>query len=132
MLASGIAGDQDVEVDFSGLLGIDMNNQVAFEEGMYSRQTLFNKAKRVVVKVGSAILTAKDGLNHEVIGNLAREGCIGAVGADVIGRSSRNRRRVRGAAAEDSVRTAGQSTEEVGQAGTIQVAQRIEARTQVK
>ncbi len=50
-----------------------MKNQVALEEGSYSRQTLFNKARRVVVKVGSAILTAKDGLNHQVIDNLARE-----------------------------------------------------------
>lgn len=50
-----------------------MDNQVALEEGPYNRQNLFNKAKRVVVKVGSAILTVKDGLNHEVIGNLVRE-----------------------------------------------------------
>jgi glutamate 5-kinase len=50
-----------------------MHNQVALEEGLYSRQTLFSRAKRVVVKVGSAILTAKDGLNHEVIDNLVRE-----------------------------------------------------------
>jgi glutamate 5-kinase len=52
---------------------MNMNDQLALEEGLYSRQTLFNKAKRVVVKVGSAILTRKDGLNNEVIGNLARE-----------------------------------------------------------
>lgn len=50
-----------------------MNNKVALEEGLFNRQTLFNKAKRIVVKVGSAILTEKDGLNDEVIGNLARE-----------------------------------------------------------
>jgi glutamate 5-kinase len=50
-----------------------MNNQTAQEEGLYNRQTLFDRAKRVVVKVGSAILTAKDDLNHEVIDNLARE-----------------------------------------------------------
>ena len=50
-----------------------MNNQTAQEEGSYNRQTLFDRAKRVVVKVGSAILTAKDDLNHEVIDNLARE-----------------------------------------------------------
>ncbi len=50
-----------------------MNNKVALEEGLFNRQTLFNKAKRIVVKVGSAILTEKDGPNDEVIGNLARE-----------------------------------------------------------
>ncbi|MBU1568214.1 MAG: glutamate 5-kinase [Proteobacteria bacterium] len=50
-----------------------MNNQFAFEEGLSSRQTLIHKAKRVVVKVGSAILTGKDGLNNEFIGNLARD-----------------------------------------------------------
>lgn len=50
-----------------------MNNQTALDEGSYNRQTLFDRAKRVVVKVGSAILTAKDDLNHEVIDNLARE-----------------------------------------------------------
>ena len=48
-----------------------MNNQGAFEKGLSNRQTLLNKAKRVVVKVGSAILAGKDGLNHEVINNLA-------------------------------------------------------------
>jgi len=48
-----------------------MNNQGAFEKRLSNRQTLLNKAKRVVVKVGSAILAGKDGLNHEVINNLA-------------------------------------------------------------
>jgi glutamate 5-kinase len=43
------------------------------EEGLYQRQTLFDKARRVVVKVGSAILTSPAGLNHEVIANLAHE-----------------------------------------------------------
>ena len=38
-----------------------------------SRHALFRKAKRVVVKVGSAILTGEKGLNAEVIGNLARD-----------------------------------------------------------
>ncbi len=45
----------------------------AREEGLYLRQTLFDKARRVVVKVGSAILTSADGLNRDVIANLARE-----------------------------------------------------------
>jgi glutamate 5-kinase len=43
------------------------------EEGLYYRQTLFDKARRVVIKVGSAILTSADGLDQQVIGNLARE-----------------------------------------------------------
>jgi len=50
-----------------------MNSVSDIEEGLYLRQMLFDKAKRVVVKVGSAILTGKDGLNLEVIDNLARE-----------------------------------------------------------
>lgn len=52
---------------------ITMDNDIALEDGLYYRQTLFDKAKRVIVKVGSAILTGKDGLNHEVIDNLAKE-----------------------------------------------------------
>lgn len=43
------------------------------EEGLYYRQTLFDKAKRVVVKVGSAVLTNNDGINHAVVDNLAKE-----------------------------------------------------------
>ncbi len=50
-----------------------MTIQVQRDEGLYFRQTLFDKAKRVVVKVGSAILTDTDGMNREVVGNLARE-----------------------------------------------------------
>jgi glutamate 5-kinase len=50
-----------------------MNSEIALEEGLYYRQTLFDKAKRVVVKVGSAILTGKDGLNHQVVANLVQE-----------------------------------------------------------
>ncbi|MFW2365333.1 MAG: glutamate 5-kinase [Desulforhopalus sp.] len=50
-----------------------MESEIDHEEGLYYRQTLFDKAKRVVVKVGSAILTAEEGLNGEVIDNLARE-----------------------------------------------------------
>ena len=50
-----------------------MNEQIEVEEGLYYRQTLFDKAKRVVVKVGSAILTAEDGMNFDVVQNLAKE-----------------------------------------------------------
>ncbi len=50
-----------------------MNSEIALEEGLYYRQTLFDKAKRVIVKVGSAILAGENGLNRQVIDNLARE-----------------------------------------------------------
>ena len=50
-----------------------MTIQVQKDEGLYYRQTLFDKTKRVVIKVGSAILTDKDGMNHEVVRNLARD-----------------------------------------------------------
>ena len=43
------------------------------QEGLYHRQTLFDKAKRVVVKVGSAILTTENGIDQEVVDNLAKE-----------------------------------------------------------
>lgn len=50
-----------------------MTLQIDKEEGLYYRQTLFDKAKRVVIKVGSAILTTDQGMNHAVIENLVRE-----------------------------------------------------------
>ncbi|PHR29359.1 MAG: glutamate 5-kinase [Desulfotalea sp.] len=50
-----------------------MNNEMTQEEGLYLRQTLFDKAKRVVVKVGSAILTTESGINQDVVNNLAKE-----------------------------------------------------------
>ncbi len=50
-----------------------MTQNINHEDGLYYRQTLFDKAKRVVVKVGSAILTVDRGLNQEVVANLARE-----------------------------------------------------------
>ena len=42
-------------------------------EGLYHRQTLFDQARRVVIKVGSAVLTGPDGLDHEVLEGLCRE-----------------------------------------------------------
>jgi glutamate 5-kinase len=42
-------------------------------DGLFHRQTLFDKAKRVVVKVGSAVLTDDSGLKSDVIANIARE-----------------------------------------------------------
>lgn len=50
-----------------------MMNEMSQEEGLYHRQTLFDKAKRVVVKVGSAILTCEDGIDQDVVDNLAKE-----------------------------------------------------------
>lgn len=48
-----------------------MTIQVGFEEGIEARQKLLGQVKRVVVKVGSAVLTSKDGLNHKVVKQLA-------------------------------------------------------------
>jgi len=50
-----------------------MNNEMTQEEGLYLRQTLFDKAKRIVVKVGSAILTTENGIDQDVVDNLAKE-----------------------------------------------------------
>ncbi len=50
-----------------------MTFQVDLQEGLFHRQNLFNQAKRVVVKVGSAVLTSDNGLNLSVINNLARQ-----------------------------------------------------------
>ncbi len=50
-----------------------MTFQINRNDGLYLRQTLFDKAKRVVVKVGSAVLTSGEGMNLEVIENLAQE-----------------------------------------------------------
>ncbi len=50
-----------------------MTIQIDRDEGLFYRQTLFDKAKRVVIKVGSAILTTDKGMNLDVIDNLARE-----------------------------------------------------------
>lgn len=50
-----------------------MTFQVSMDDGLYYRQTLFDKARRVVVKVGSAVLTDQSGLKSGVIANIARE-----------------------------------------------------------
>lgn len=50
-----------------------MTIQVSREEGLYYRQTLFHKAKRVVIKVGSAVLTNGCSMNFGVINNIAKE-----------------------------------------------------------
>ncbi|MBM9538223.1 glutamate 5-kinase [Desulfobulbus alkaliphilus] len=50
-----------------------MTFQVSREEGLYYRQTLFNNARRVILKVGSAVLTDENGLVPEIIGHIARQ-----------------------------------------------------------
>ncbi|MCL2458189.1 MAG: glutamate 5-kinase [Desulfobulbus sp.] len=50
-----------------------MTFQVNKEDGLYYRQTLFDQAKRVVIKVGSAVLTGDNGLDEKVIANIARQ-----------------------------------------------------------
>jgi glutamate 5-kinase len=50
-----------------------MTFQVSREDGLYYRQTLFDQARRVVIKVGSAVLTNGEGLDLGVIDGLARQ-----------------------------------------------------------
>jgi glutamate 5-kinase len=50
-----------------------MTFQVTKDDGLFYRQTLFDQAKRVVLKVGSAVLTDDNGLDLEIIGNIARQ-----------------------------------------------------------
>jgi len=52
-----------------------MTFQVEKEEGLALRKFHLSKAKRVVVKVGSAVLTGRDGLDRDVMENLARQLC---------------------------------------------------------
>ena len=47
--------------------------EISREDGLYFRQTYFDNAKRVVVKVGSAVLTNERGINYSVIDNIAKE-----------------------------------------------------------
>lgn len=50
-----------------------MTFQVTKDDGLFYRQTLFDQAKRVVIKVGSAVLTDHQGLNLQVIADLSRQ-----------------------------------------------------------
>ncbi|MCW5207934.1 glutamate 5-kinase, partial [Desulfobulbus sp. US2] len=49
-----------------------MTFQVSRDDGLFYRQTMFDQAKTVVLKVGSAVLTTTDGLNIDFIDTLCR------------------------------------------------------------
>lgn len=50
-----------------------MTLQLSLEEGLFQRQTLYAEARRVVVKVGSAVLTDDQGVSANIIGQLAAQ-----------------------------------------------------------
>ena len=50
-----------------------MTFQVSREKGLEARRNLIAKARRIVVKVGSAVLTSNDGLNLNVMESLAND-----------------------------------------------------------
>jgi glutamate 5-kinase len=50
-----------------------MTFQVNRKEGFVLRKSYLDKSKRIVVKVGSAVLTGEDGLSLTVMENLAQE-----------------------------------------------------------
>lgn len=50
-----------------------MSTQISHEDGLYYRQTLFDRARRIVIKVGSAVLTTESGINQTVVENIARD-----------------------------------------------------------
>jgi glutamate 5-kinase len=50
-----------------------MTFQVNKDEGFALRKVYLGKSRRVVVKIGSAVLTSEDGLNLSVMANLARD-----------------------------------------------------------
>ena len=50
-----------------------MIEDLSRQDGLYLRQTLLDKSKRIVVKVGRAVLTDDNGISQEVIENIARE-----------------------------------------------------------
>nr|WP_321464526.1 glutamate 5-kinase [uncultured Desulfobulbus sp.] len=62
-----------------------MTFQVNKDDGLFYRQTLFDQAKRVVLKVGSAVLTNDNGLDLDIIANIARQvSFLHATGREVI------------------------------------------------
>ncbi len=62
-----------------------MTFQVNKNDGLFHRQNLFDQAKRVIIKVGSAVLTDDSGLNLAVIDSIARQvSFLRATGREVI------------------------------------------------
>lgn len=53
--------------------GKSSQQQISLEEGLFLRQNYFDKAKRIVIKVGSAVLTDEHGIDSSVIANIAKE-----------------------------------------------------------
>jgi len=50
-----------------------VKDDIDIQEGLYLRQSYFDRAKRIVVKVGSAVLTDEKGIDETVIQNIAKE-----------------------------------------------------------
>ena len=50
-----------------------MTFQIPLDEGLQYRRRLLDKSRRIVVKVGSAVLTSAAGLNHKVMENLVAQ-----------------------------------------------------------
>lgn len=55
------------------MLAMAMINKQYYSDFMVERQKLFTKAKRVIIKVGSAVLTKANGVNLDVIQHLAED-----------------------------------------------------------
>lgn len=115
-----------------------MTFQVDREAGLAYRQEALDNARRVVVKVGSAVLTNGEGLNREVIANLAagitslrlsgREVILVSSGAVAAGRKMLGRGRAGGIREKQALAAAGQCTlmrtyEELFAHSSVKVAQ---------
>ncbi len=115
-----------------------MTFQVERETGLALRQAALDNARRVVVKVGSAVLTTNDGLNREVIAGLAagitalrqsgRQVILVSSGAVAAGRKKLGGDRTGGIRAKQALAAAGQCTlmrtyEELFAGSSVHVAQ---------
>ena len=102
-----------------------MTLQMHHDDGLYFRQTLFDKARRVVVKAGSAVLTDENGINHDVIRNLAKEiSFLHGSGREVIlvtsGAVAAGRKKIGGAAAAEASLPEKQAYAAIGQSCLMQ------------
>ncbi|MBU0483178.1 MAG: glutamate 5-kinase [Proteobacteria bacterium] len=62
-----------------------MTYQISTEDGLRNRKLYLKKSRRIVVKVGSAVLTGQKGLDRQVMGNLARQlSALRHAGRDII------------------------------------------------